>query len=345
MRLRRNVEERAALYTTLRNRYEEVKLAEASAIPDVSILDSAATPLRPTENRKPQMLLFAVAGSFGFALALALLLDRFDGRFRYPEQVLSELALPIIGAVPNTNPGRRRRQDPARISQLVESFRSLRMSITYSMPTGISPTLCITSPGAGEGKSLVSSNLALAFAEAGYRTALVDGDVRRGDLHSTFGLQRSPGLTDVLRGSTGLAEAIKPTSHERLLLLPSGSRFQSAPELLTSSALERTIMDLRAQFDAVVVDSPPLAAGVDAYALSAMTGHAVLVLRAEKSDLRLARAKLELLGRLPTQILGVAINDVKTEGEYRDYSFSPSEYDEDESEMADRVRIRQFANS
>ena len=208
----------------------------------------------------------------------------------------------------------------------------------------MAPTLCVTSPGAGEGKSLVSSNLALAFAEAGYRTALVDGDVRRGELHSTFGLQRSPGLTDVLRGSAGLAEAIRPTQHERLLLLPSGSRFQSAPELLTSTALHRTLMDLRAQFDAIIVDSPPLAAGVDAFALSVTTGHAVLVLRAEKSDLRLARAKLELLGRLPTQILGVAINDVKTEGEYRDYSFSPSEYDGDESETVNGIRIGQFAN-
>src|SRR5213075_3431412 len=116
MRLRRNVEVRAALYTTLRNRYEEAKLAEASAIPDVSILDSAAVPLQPTQNRKPQIILVAIVGSLAIAIAFALLLDGVDGRFRYPEQVLSELALPIIGAVPTTKTGRR--QDATLVAQL-----------------------------------------------------------------------------------------------------------------------------------------------------------------------------------------------------------------------------------
>ena len=203
--------------------------------------------------------------------------------------------------------------------------------------------VCVTSPGPGEGKSLVSANLALAFAEAGYRTALVDGDVRRGELHSTFGTQRSPGLSDVLRGSCSLGEALRPTPHERLLLLPSGSRFRSAPELLANTVMQRTLMDLRQQFDAIVVDSSPLAAGVDPFALAVTTGHVLLVLRAEQSDLRLTRAKLELLGRLPTRVLGVAINDVKVQGEYRDYSFSPSELDETD-EPSSTMTIGQLAN-
>ena len=341
MRLRRNVEVRAALYTTLRNRYEEAKLAEASAIPDVSILDTAATPLQPTQNRAPQILMAGFAGSIAFAIALALLLDRLDGRFRYPEQVLTDLGLPIIGAVPNTS--QRGGNDPTRLAQLVESFRSLRLSISYAIPRSSSTMLCVTSPGPGEGKSLVSANLALAFAEAGYRTALVDGDVRRGGLHSTFGLQRSPGLSDVLRGSCSLGEALRATPHERLQLLPSGSRFRSAPELLTNAVMHRTLMDLRGQFDAIVVDSSPLVAGVDPFAFAATTGHVLLVLRAEKSDLRLTRAKLELLGRLPTRVLGVAINDVKMQGEYRDYSFSPYELDETE-EPSSSMTIGQLAN-
>lgn len=323
MRLRRSVEVRSAIYSTLRNRFEEARVAEAGAVPDVSILDSAVTPLFPSQNQGPQLLLTTLFASVGLGAFIAMVLDRMDRRFRYPEQVPRVLRLPIIGAVPNTRVRRRGGQDPVRLAQLVEAFRSLRLSSLYSLPQGSTPIVSVTSPGPGDGKSLVSSNLALAFAQAGYRTVIVDGDVRRGELHATFGVTRRPGLVDVLNDTATIGEVLQPTTYDKLTVLPAGSRLQRAPELLTGQGLPRLLLELRGQFDAIIVDSCPLGAGIDPFALAAVTGNVIIVVRAGKTDLRLARAKLDTLARFPANIIGVVVNDVEAAGDYREYSYSP----------------------
>ena len=99
-RLRRNVEAREQLYTTLKQKYEEATLAEASAMPDVSILDSPVAPERPSSNRAPFIILLAFVISAVIAVAVAVLLDRIDARFRYPEQAINEMGLEVLGAVP-----------------------------------------------------------------------------------------------------------------------------------------------------------------------------------------------------------------------------------------------------
>jgi Mrp family chromosome partitioning ATPase len=116
-----------------------------------------------------------VLGSLGAGLALAFLLDRFDPRFRYPEQASQELGLTILGVVPEIKNGR---TTPDETAQLIEAFRSVRMSLAHSFGSAGPVLLTVTSPGAGDGKSLVSANLSLSFAEAGYNTLLIDGDTR-----------------------------------------------------------------------------------------------------------------------------------------------------------------------
>jgi capsular exopolysaccharide synthesis family protein len=222
---------------------------------------------------------------------------------------------------------------------LVEAFRSLRLSSLYSLPQDSTPILSVTSPGPGDGKSLVSSNLALAFAQAGYRTVIVDGDVRRGELHSTFGVTRRPGLVDVLSDAASLSDVLRPTSYDNLTVLPAGSRLQRAPELLTGPALPRLLPELRRQFDAIIVDSCPLGAGIDPFALAAVTGNIIIVVRAGKTDLRLARAKLDTLARFPTNVIGVVVNDVKVTGDYREYSYLP-QYGEEVETKATQVIAR-----
>jgi len=179
----------------------------------------------------------------------------------------------------------------------------------------------VTSPGSGDGKSFVSSNLALAFSYAKQRTLLVDADLRRGALHRVLNLRRQPGLTDFLAGDVARAPVLQTTSHPCLDFIASGTRRRDAPELLGSAAMADLVTSLRSTYDVIVLDSAPLGAGVDALALAKLAGNLLMVLRLGRTDRELAEAKLEILRRLPLRLLGAVLNDVRDESEYRAYAY------------------------
>lgn len=322
-RLRRNVEAREELYRTLKSRYEEVRLAAAGSAPDLSILDYPITPQYPTHNPRRQILLVAVVFSFGLGIALAFLLDRLDSRFRYPDQASRELGLAVMGAVPKLS-NKSANLNPETEWQLTEAFRSIRVGVTHAAMQGDQGkvTVAITSPGMGEGKSFVAANLALSFAHAGYRTVLIDGDVRRGVLHETFQLETRLGLTDYLRGQATMGDVLIPTGAEGLSLVASGSRLRHAPELLTARSMSELLTGLRDEYDVLIIDTAPLSAGVDAFVLGIWASQLLLVLRAGVTDRRLAAAKLETLGRFPIRLVGAVLNAVQATEGYEYYTYS-----------------------
>lgn len=327
-RLTRNRDIASQLYTDLQARSANAQLAEASATPDVALLDPAIAPISPTKNTKPRVMLMAIVGGIGAALVLAILLDKLDRKLRYPDQVTDDLGLPIAGTVPTIPKGGISKQSAEHTFQLVEAFRTLRMAATNAL--GPRLALAISSPAPGEGKSLISANLAMSFAEAGLRTILVDGDTRRGALHSMFGFPETPGLTDYLGQSATLAEVIRSTSHGSLDFMPRGTRRKRSPELVTSHRLPDLIDQLRASYDVVLFDTPPLAAGVDGYSISAATGALMVVVRNGVTDRRLAAEKLRLFERLPVDVIGAVLNGVNWTGAYGYYGYAPGYDAEDE---------------
>jgi len=319
MRLARRVVASENLYNTLKARYEELSIAEAQTTPDLAVLDTAVTPTFPTSNDAPRLLLLAVAASVGLAFGIALILDRLDPRFRYPEQATRDLGLSIAGTVPRIKSNGRGDIKLELMSQTVEAFRTIRLALRYDFPDGLPIVLGVTSPARGDGKSLVASNLGLAFASSGSRTLLIDGDVRCGGLHNTFGIPVTPGLVDYLHGLASVDSIVRPTASKNLFLIPRGTRRNRAPELLVSDLMNSLVHAMRLQFDVVIIDSPPLVAGIDAYALGAAAGAMLIVLRPAQTDRKLAAAKLEVLDRLPIRILGTVLNAVPGGGAYRYY--------------------------
>ena len=319
MRLARRVSASESLYNSLKARYEEVSIAEVQTTPDLSVLDTAAAPTLPTSNDAPRLLLLAVLASIGLAFGIALIFDRLDPRFRYPEQATHDLGLSIAGTVPKIKANSRGDIKLEVMSQAVESFRTIRLALRYDFPDNLPIVLGISSPARGDGKSLVAANLGLAFASSGSRTLLIDGDVRCGALHSTFDIPVTPGLVDYLHGHASVDSIVRPTASKNLFLIPRGTRRDRAPELLVSELMNSLIHAMRLQFDVVIIDSPPLVAGIDAYALAAAAGAMLIVLRPAQTDRKLAAAKLEVLDRLPIRILGAVLNAVPGGGAYRYY--------------------------
>ena len=114
---------------------------------------------------------------------------------------------------------------------------------------------------------------------------------------------------------------LRSGGHPNLTVVPCGTRFERGPEMLGSEAMLRLIENLKRRFDCVIVDSPPLGAGVDPFVLSTLTRNVLLVLRAGETDREYAGAKLRLFDRLPVQVLGAVLNDIRAEGAYRHYAY------------------------
>lgn len=321
-RLTRQMRMAEDLYSNLRMRFETARLAAASAIPDVRVLEPAVVPRRPVSNNAPRIILLAFAGSLGLGILGALLLDRFDSKLRYPDQVTRGLRLNILGAIPYIR-GQGLKGTGQDITQVIEAFRELRLSLASAYGTAGPLVTVVTSSGSGDGKSFTSGNLALSFADQGYRTLLVDGDIRRGTQHRLLDVSGKPGLTDYLKGQAELPDVVKQTPYPLLHLLPCGTRLQGAVELLGSPKMAEMLRELRTRFQVIIFDSPPLGAGVDPFILSTMAGNVLVVLRTDYTDRQLTETKLELLERLPVRILGAVLNAVPPTGAYRYYTYLP----------------------
>lgn len=317
-RLRRDVEIAATLYTGVQQRFNEARLAEASSTADVRILDLAVPPESPVGDAAHRLLILGLIAGLALGVLGAVILDHFDPRVRNLNQITHELGLPILGALPHVKNRNAGVEDP-QVAIMQDAMRTIRLNILHAHGLAGPLFITVTSPGIGDGKSFVSRNLAIACAQAGQRTLLIDGDARRGVLNRALRVQRKPGLTDFLSDKTPFESVLQATSHQGLHFIGAGSRLRESPELLGSQRMVELVMRVRGGYDAVVIDSPPLGAGVDACTLGTLTGAMVLVLRTGATNLDIARMHLTMLNRLPIRLLGVVLNDVQPGGMYGYY--------------------------
>ena len=319
-RLTERVDNAQKVADELRVEYQKAKIAEAVTVGQVEIVDHAALPAKPAGIGLPEQIALGLLLGLMLGSAGAFLADRLGGTIAQRVQV-EQLGMSVIGVI--THLDRNAKGNGATSPDaVVEAFRGLRLSLVNEYDPASGPiVVTVTSPGSGDGKSFVSSNLALAFSYAKQRTVLVDADLRRGALHRVLNLRRQPGLTDFLAGDVARAPVLQTTSHPCLDFIASGTRRRDAPELLGSAAMADLVTSLRSTYDVIVLDTAPLGAGVDALALAKLAGNLLMVLRLGRTDRELAEAKLEILRRLPLRLLGAVLNDVRDESEYRAYAY------------------------
>jgi polysaccharide biosynthesis transport protein len=321
-RLRRNAALQESMYSDLRRRYEVARLGAETTAPDVEILDRATPPYRPVLDTRFPFALMGFGGSLGLGLLLAIMLDRTDPRIRYADQLTTELRLAILGAIPNVT-GDKNLGGGTGNAEVIEAFRGIRLNLMYAYGSAGPLMLTVTSPGAGDGKTFLTSNLALAFADLGYKTLLIDGDTRRGLQHRLFDRPRRSGLTDYLAGEATIEEVIQQTAFANVNLIAGGARRSNAPELLQSPRMSELLAAIKPEYQVILIDSPPLGAGIDPLLLGSLTGNIALVMRTGTTDRRMAEAKLEMLDRLPIRVLGAVLNGVANGESYRYYSYLP----------------------
>ena len=330
-RLSRQVEISENLYRALQQRSDEARLAAATTVPDVRVLDppSASRALGGGGSPLTTMLLFFL-GSGAVGIAVAVALDRMGTRVLYPDQVTQEMGLYILATIPNVN--RMGRMGPeGAMAQAMEAFRVGRVNLRFAHGAAGPLILAITSPAPGDGKSFVSGHLARAFAESGERTLIIDGDTRRGSLHRQFGCSRRPGLIDHLSGRMAIEEIVQSTELPALDFIGCGMRTRDAPALLGSGELGRMIATLKSRYEVILIDTPPFAAGVDPLIFGTIARDLLVVLRSGATQRQMVGSMLDALDRLPVRVLGAVLNDVSDAGVYQYYGYLPSYQAHDEA--------------
>ena len=196
---------------------------------------------------------------------------------------------------------------------VTEAFRNLKASLSVSVPkkeNGVA--IMVTSAYPEDGKTTVTTNLALMFAQSDAKVVLVDADIRKGRIAKYFKRKSAPGLSDYLSGQATLEEVIH-NSHinENLSYITCGTHSPRPYELLESEEMKKLVQELRTRFDYVIIDTPPVLLISDALALSPSTDGAVLVCRHQVSYISDIERALNTLEFAKAKVLGVVVNDYK----------------------------------
>ena len=339
-RMSRDVETDRRVHSLLSERYEEARIQEVGRIPAVRTVDRAHGARKTRPNIPANALLGLVLG-LALALGTALAIEYVDTAVHSPRD-LERHGLSVLASIPalaETRFGRlRARNSAGRVtSHLVsraepsstgaEAFRMLRTSIRFAALDRPLRTIVVTSPGPSEGKSTVAVNLATVLAQAGHRTLLLDADLRRPVLHSVFGRRKKPGFTDMVLLGSADRDTISPTGIDRLWCLPSGTIPPSPADLLNSAATEGLLTRLAAEYDYVVIDSPPVLVAADTAIISARADATVMVVRAGKTGTEAIEHARQTLQRAGARVAGFIVNGIKLPGRYgRNYYYYKYRY-------------------
>jgi succinoglycan biosynthesis transport protein ExoP len=303
------------LYDVLEGRIKDVRISDQAEPMNITVLEPAKAGLTPVRPKRTMVLAQALMLGLLLGCGLSYLRDLTDQRLSSVEEVQTRLGLNILGVLPHmlggetaSVRGQKVQLDP--MSDIAESYRTIRTAIYFGAPEGKTKRILITSPAPGDGKTTCASNLAIAMAQAGQRVLLMDCDFRKSMQHRIFGIEDGIGLTNVLAGQLSVGKTIKPTSTKGLFILPSGPSPKNPSEILNGQAFAQLVARLEQKFDHIIIDSPPVMPVTDARILGASCDLTVMVLRAQKSTRRLSEHSVSSLLAVGSRILGVIINDV-----------------------------------
>lgn len=288
-------------------------------------------------------LLLGLAAGVG----ILFLIDRMDDRMGTIGDFQMHFAEHVLGQIPRDDSGdslEMLRPDDQR-HQLVESYRNLRSTLLFMPMEGARPkTLLVTSAVPNEGKSTTSCNLALVLAFAGMKTLLIDADLRRGQIHQSFGVARDPGLTDVLGHNVNWKLAIRTTGIENLHVLPRGRNVPQPSEYLLNKATDRLLQELYPLYDYIIIDSSPVLAADDTASLAPKIDATLFVTRMGFTSAKMTRKSLEILYKRQANIPGVILNQVDTSSpefvyyQYEEYYHAATDEDDESGPTVKKTR-------
>jgi len=287
---------------------------------DARIFSPADMPLEPSFPRVGMILGLVLIAATILGLVIILIMELLDDGFRSGDELERATGVAAIGFVPLVSKsGSYKSLGSRSLAEFLsrkpntafgEAIRTLSWSIGLAFPAPAPKSVLVTSSVPGEGKTTTASCLATSQCVSGRRTVLVDADTRLPNCHELFGIDRAPGLVDVLTGNATLDNVLIDTELSGLVVLPAGVPSPNAPNLLDSSKMRALLEELNRRFDFVVIDSPPVMATTDARILCQMTDATIVVVRWGKTSRAVVRNTLTQLVGARARLAGSLLSMV-----------------------------------
>ena len=303
------VDTNRALYEGLLQRFKEIGVAGGVGVNNVSVVDQADVPQKPSSPRLLINLAIALLAGLGLGAALAFALEQMDEAIADPAEVERRLGLPLLGSVPKVDNVTPKEALLDRKSELVDAYLAIQTNLAFTTEHGVPRSLSVTSTRPAEGKSTTALALATMLARSGKRVILVDGDMRSPSVHHLGGVSHDHGLSNFLAGQ----DDIGPLTFEMVELgftaMSAGPIPPNAAELLTGNRLSLLIERLHEHFDHVVIDSPPVMGLADAPLIAsrvegvvyAVESHGIRSTLVKTALARLASANAHIFGGVLTK--------------------------------------------
>ncbi|OQA91296.1 MAG: Tyrosine-protein kinase etk [Elusimicrobia bacterium ADurb.Bin231] len=298
---------------------------------NVRIIDPAEVPQNPIKPKKKLNILLAIIVGLLGGSGLAFFVDYTDNTIKTQQDIEQYLIIPFLGFIPKLTAKNKNEKKGERKLFVVsnphspesESLKSIRSNVTLTLPDKKFKTLLITSAGPEEGKTIISSNLSVSFANMGERTLLVDCDLRRPAVSKVFQKLHNRGMGDYLTEEAGIDDIVHKTDIENFSVIFAGKHKHGHREILHPLKIKKFIEEVKTKYDVVVFDSPPVMSVNDSMNIAICVDGIVQVIRYGKLNRKLVERCTQVLSDTGTKIIGAVLNGVDTEsrGHYYYYYY------------------------
>src|SRR5579871_892857 len=339
--LKREVEANNDLYNDLQKQLKEAGVLVSLRAATVDAIDLATLPTKTAEPKIPLVLALSLICGFGLGTGLAFAAENLDEIIRDPDEFDALTTIPLFGVIPHIKPERRKASDPDGIqlregtesssitvlqrpqSMEAEAFRALRTSLQLASAGTPPKVVLISSTLPGEGKTTVSLNLAAALSHQGKRVLLVDGDLRAGTLGTQMNIGSTTGLSGALAGAGHWRDVLQtPPGVPNLSVIQAGKRPPNSAELLGSPQMQAFLDQWRADYDHVIIDSPPILLVTDAVLISQWVDVVLLVSRIGITPRSAFRRATDVLRTANSEITGRIVNDINISNSRYGYGYA-----------------------
>jgi capsular exopolysaccharide synthesis family protein len=319
------------LYDTVLQRSSELNINSLYQPQDIEVLEQATTPKHPVAPSMPMNLAIGALLGLLSGAAGTFLLDALDTSVKSKEDIAQYTDKPVLAMLPKLDDDVLRGvqtigESPADTiahtapkSSFAEGIKTLRTNLTFMAPDDPPELILMTSPGPRQGKTLTSVNTAIAMAQSGDKTLLLDTDIRKPRVHKALNLSNDRGITNYIKDDATVRELLQSTPIDNLSAITSGDIPPNPSEMLHSRQFEQFVEDIRQQFDRIIFDSPPLNVVSDALILSRSVDGVIVIAEFARTEKAALQRSLEQLREIGAPLLGTVLNQVPTSGGYYSY--------------------------